>query len=273
MATKSVPSPSLSPAAVTHPSLGPLRETFRSLGAIATLRRHALEAAGLVVLSTVLIGGGISRGAPAMWGAGVAALALGAALLALRARERLSVDLHEHGLRVTSRRGERFVAWRDVGDVRARLVDLKTRFGRRPTDRLELAVDGAAPLVLDHRVDGLRRLIAAVEQGTADAIGARAQAALDAGQVFSIGRLHLAAGGWVVHGQVVPWRDLERIEVEDGEVAVVLASAGHHEVGSYGELSAAHALFSLASHHARREGRAVEVPGSAHAVATVRAPR
>lgn len=254
--------PSLATLATSpDPGLGRLRNTYGPASVGRLLVTHPIETLGLGGLAAILIVGGLLHGTPGTVVGGAAICAVVALGLIARRAAAVSVDVHEHGVVVRSRRGERSVRWTQIGDLQVCLLDLKTRAGTRIRDTLLLQVDDAPRIRLDHGIHGIRELIATIEAETSEPIRQRAQAALDAGRVFSFGALHLSRDGFVVHHRVVPWRDLERIESDDGDAWVTLASAGRHALGPYRAISSARALMRLAATRAAAAGRAVAIPG------------
>lgn len=253
--------------------LGRPIETFQPPSLGKFLATHAMEALGVGMAGGILIAAGSVTGDRVLLVIGLCVYVAAFVGLAIRGRNAIIVRVHEQGVEVRGRNQRRVVFWRNVGDLRVAFIDFKTRGGVRQLDYVDLFPDGQPPLRLDHRLDGIRRLIPLVEERTSDPIGERAHASLEAGQVFSFGRLHLRKEGFVIHNETIPWRDLERFDAESGVVWGTFVSAGRHELGDYESISSARALMNLSAQNAKWEGRTVEVPGAFVAVETSRRAR
>ncbi|MBE7448621.1 MAG: hypothetical protein HS111_06975 [Kofleriaceae bacterium] len=209
----------------------------------------------LALTSGVLVVLGVlnSRPLQAIAGVGLVGFAVGVTMLGQAIGPR--AWLHEDGF-VFRRRGKRrVVRWSQINDLRVSYVDRRQRFWKRPFDVMEIGIEGepSLRLVTSYSHDA-RGLMHAIEDGSSHAVGARAIQALDAGQVIALGNLHLRSSGWVILGESIAWRDLERFEANDGVVLACFSSAGLHEMGSYKDLHLARALMDLAFERAALDG-------------------
>ncbi|MBE7447465.1 MAG: hypothetical protein HS111_00815 [Kofleriaceae bacterium] len=213
------------------------------------------NAAVLLLLGAAGVGLGARESSWLLMALSMAIFALPIAAIVTMRRNGMEIELREGGLVIRQRGRLRLIAWDMIENVHADYSERSGRYGSGPHDTIVVSVGGQKSVLLSSvTVTGARTLGRLVEHAAAPVLAARAAAALDGGTVIPIGQLHLDKNGWIILNERVPWRDLESIQCEGGQLRAWFSSVGLHEIGPYHEMPAACGLLHLAVERARAGG-------------------